>query len=61
MQDCVGMGTQEVMGFWVVVVFMVVVGVQVWRKNSVFIFSSKTEAQRLGEGNLGKLYEHILT
>lgn len=31
MQDCVGMGTQEeVVGFWVVVVvFMVVVGVQV--------------------------------
>jgi hypothetical protein len=35
MQDCVGMGTQEeVVGFWVivVVVFMVVVGVQVWVK-----------------------------
>lgn len=34
-----GMGTQEeVVGFWVVVVvFMVVVGVQVWRKKSVFI------------------------
>jgi hypothetical protein len=38
MQDCVGMGTQEVVGLWVVVVvFMVVVGVQVWRKKSVFI------------------------
>ncbi len=40
MQDCVGMGTQEevVVGFWmVVVVFMVVFGVQVWRKKSEFI------------------------
>jgi hypothetical protein len=40
MQDCVGMGTQEeVVGFLVVVVvFMVVVGWQVWRKKSVFFW-----------------------
>jgi hypothetical protein len=51
MQDCVGMGTQEeVVGFWVVVVvvFMVVVGVQVWRKKSVFNFGSRLEAAQVG-------------
>jgi hypothetical protein len=51
MQDCVGMGTQEVeVGFLVVVVvvFMVVVGVQVWRKKSVFNFGSRLEAAEVG-------------
>jgi len=57
MQDCVGMGTQEeVVGFWVVVVFMVVVGVQVWRKKSVFIFGSKTEVLKVGGVMLGRRY-----
>ena len=57
MQDCVGMGTQEeVVGFWVVVVFMVVVGVQVWRKKSVFIFGSKTEVPKVGRVMLGRRY-----
>lgn len=57
MQDCVGMGTQEVeVGFLVVVVvvFMVVVGVHVWKKKSVFIFGSKTEAPKVGGREFGK-------
>jgi hypothetical protein len=58
MQDCVGMGTQEeVVGFWVVVVFMVVVGVQVWRKKSEFVFWFEVRSCRSWEvGQVGRKY-----
>ncbi len=50
MQDCVGMGTQEeVVGLWVVVVvFMVVVGVQVWRRSQYSYLLRNEKLQRLG-------------